>query len=341
MMTITRSILGILAAIAAAALIAVMVAAGWQWGRPPPEPLVLAVARSTFGGPLWVAQRQGFFAAEGLTATLRPYPTGKLALEAMLRGEAEVATVAETPLVLASLAGIPFSVIANYASSTEHSLVARADRGIAAVTDLRGHRVGVAPGTSGQYFLHVMLSDVGLTEADLTVVPLPTAEQAAALTAGQVDAVAAFAPYSSQCRLALGDAARSFSAGIRYTGYGSLVTRRDFPGRRPAATLRLLRTLDRTISWMRTHPDESLAIAAAGSETEVGTLRDGWGSLTPNLGLDQGFIVLLQAEARWAIAAQVAPGVAPGAALPVFRDFIDAGALARLHPESVTIVGKP
>ena len=338
MMTIARSVLGVLAAGVAVALIAV---AGWRLSRPPPEPLVLAVARSTFGAPLWVAELQGFFAAEGLAVTLRPYPTGKLALEAMLRGEAQVATVAETPLVFASLAGTPFTVITNYASSTEHSLVARADRGIAAATDLRGHRVGVAPGTSGQYFLHVLLSDEGLTEADIVVVPLPAAEQAAALAAGRVDAVAAFAPFSSQCRLALGDAARSFRTGIRYVGYASLVSHRDLPRQRPEATLRLLRALDRTTLWMRKHQDEALPLAAAGSGLEVAALRDGWDTLTPNLSLDQGFVVLLQSEARWAITARLAPGLAPGAAIPDYLDFIDAAALARLHPESVTIIGKP
>ena len=337
-MPIARTILGVLAA--AAAVMGLIAVAGWERGRPPPEPLMLGVARSTFGAPLWVAQLQGFF-AEGLAVTLRPYPSGKLALEAMLRSEVEVATVAETPLVFAGLAGKPFAVIANYASSTEHSLVARTDRGIATVADLRGRRVGVAPGTSGQYFLHVLLSDEGLRESDLTIVPLPPEAQAAALAAGEVVAVAAFAPYSGQCRLALGAQARSFSPGIRYAGYAGLVVPRGFPQRRPAATLRLLRALDQTIRWMRTHPDESLALAAAGSGLEVAVLHDGWDTLTPSLSLDQGYLVLLQAEARWAIAAGLAPGRPPGAAVPDYLDFIEAAALVRLRPESVTVIGTP
>lgn len=261
---------------AGALVLATIAGFGW-WLRPAspsPEPLVLAVTQTTFGAPLWVAQQGGVFAAGGLAVTLRPYATGKLAFEAMLRGEAQVATVTETPLVFASLAGTPFTVIASYAASTEHSLVA------------------------------------------------------------------SFAPYSAQCRLALGPVARSFGTGIRYTGYGNLVAPRDLPGARPEAMLRLLRALDRTIAWMRRNPDESLALAAAGSGTETALLKDGWDTLRPRLGLDQGLVVLLQAEARWAIGAGLVPGLAPGAAVPEYRDFIDATALARLSPEAVTMVGK-
>ena len=102
-MTIARAPVIVLAA-----TLALLLAGALAWRHSPPapaEPLTLAVAASAFAGPLWVADRQGFLAAEGLRATLKPYPTGKLCLEAMLRGEAEVATVAETPIMFAGLAG--------------------------------------------------------------------------------------------------------------------------------------------------------------------------------------------------------------------------------------------
>ena len=60
---------------------------------PPPEPLVVAVAANLIGMPFFIAEQQGFFADEGLQVTLQRYPFGKLALEAMLRGEAEARQV--------------------------------------------------------------------------------------------------------------------------------------------------------------------------------------------------------------------------------------------------------
>ena len=330
-----------LIAVAATALVVLAAITVYWWREPPPEPpepLVVAVANSQFGVPILVAAQKGFFAAEGLQVTLQRHPFGKPALEAMLRGEAEVATVAETPIMFASFQEPSFSVIANYATSGETILVARADRGIKQVMDLRGRRVGVSVGTTAHYVLHVLLSDQGLTEADVELVPLPAPALAAALAAGRVDAVAAFAPYTTQSRTALQGNAISFSAGIRYAGFSSLAVSREFSRRRPEAALRLLRATDRAITWMRDHRREAIDLAAREHGIEVAAVEETWDDLRPALALDQAFILLLEAEARWAIGA----GLAPGATVPNYLDYIDPSVLQRLHPAAVSIIqGRP
>ncbi|WP_295447947.1 NrtA/SsuA/CpmA family ABC transporter substrate-binding protein [uncultured Thiodictyon sp.] len=336
-MTSAQQRIVIIAASAVAASIAIV--AVWLSRPPPPapEPLTIAVSNSFIGVPLWVADQQGFFAAEGLTVTLTRWPTGKLAVETMLRGEAQVATVAETPLVFAALAGKPLRVIATYAGSGEHAIVARADRGISRVADLRGRRVGVIAGTSAQYFLHVMLIDQGLSETDITLVDLPAKEQAAALAAGRVEAVATFAPFTAQCRRALGETARTFPMGLRYRGYTSLAVAPDLPERRPEAIRRLLRALERAIGWMRMHPREAMQVATTELNVEGAVVEETWPRLGFNLAVDQGFVMLLQSEAQWAIAS----GFTPGRTVPDFPAMIDAAILARLRPGSVTITRQP
>lgn len=336
-MRIERSVLGVLAAAFVLALIVLVAVRLGEPPPPPPEPLVLAIAGSTLGVPFWVAQREGFFAAVGLTVDLRLYQTGKLALNAMLRGEAEAATVAETPIMFAGLAGKPLRIIANFASSGETSVIARADRGITQATDLKGRRVGLNPGTTGHYFLHVLLTDQGLAESDVQIVPVPATEQAAALAAGRVDAVSAFAPYSTLCRRALADRGVTFPAGLRYTGYSSLVVAPDFTRRRPEAALRLLRATERTIVWMRGHRQQAIDLAAAGQHIEPAVVEETWDRLRPNLGLDQGFVSLLRSEAQWALAA----GLAEADSVPDYRALVDTSVMERLAPESVTVLRIP
>jgi NitT/TauT family transport system substrate-binding protein len=334
-MKIPRSLLGAL--VAATSVVLVVLTVQWLDRPPSPEPLVLAVSKSKLGLPFWVAEGQGFFTAEGLAVTLERRPTGKRALEAMLAGQAEVATVAETPIMFAALAGVPLRVIANYAASDEQSVVARADLGIHQVTDLAGRRVGVSRGTTAHYFLHVLLSDQGLSESAVELVDLPAPEQAAALAAGRVAAVSTFAPYSTECRRALGDRAQSFPSGSRYRGYANLVTTPDFLHRRPEAVLRLLRATARAILWMRTHRQEAIALAAELSNSEIAVVEETWDWLRPNLALDQAFVILLQSEARWAIG----QGLAPGAVPLDFPALIDAAPLARLYPEAITLIPFP
>jgi NitT/TauT family transport system substrate-binding protein len=88
---------------------------------------------------------------------------------------------------------------------------------------------------------------------------------------------------------------------------------------------------------MRLHPQEALAIGAEASGTDAELLHETWDSIRPNLALDQGFVVLLEAQAQWAIAA----GLAPKAKVPNYLDFIDWSPLARLHPEAVTLIRQP
>lgn len=311
---------------------------GWlRRPAPPAEPLVVAVARNYLGLPVFVAQRQGFFAAEGLQVRLQSYAFGLPAFEAVLRGEAEVATVAETPLVLKSLAGQRFSIIANYMSSVGQGIVARGDRGIRQLKDLRGRRVGVAIGTTPHYVLHAMLSDIGLSEADVALVPMPGPKQAAALAAGEVDAVAAVPPYTTASQQALGSKAVVFAPGPRYVGTGSLAVARDFSRRRPEAALRLLRAIDRAIAWMRDHRQAAIALAAVELGSDRASIEASWDDLRPGLSLDQGFLLQLEAQARWATEARLVPGGTP----PNYLDYIDPSVLGRLHPEAVTVIRGP
>lgn len=338
-MTRARLLLGVATGGAAA-----LVAAGIVFALVPPRsagespaPVVLAVANALMSGPLLVAERQGYFAEQGLTATLRRYPSGKEALEALLRGGAEVATVAETPLALAATQGERFSIIANLSGASVHVLVARADRGIRRVADLRGRRVGVMAGTTAHYFLHVLLSDAGLEDDEIEMVPLGGSPMAAELASGRVDAVATFEPYSTECREAMGGATAEFRAGLRYQGFSSLVTRRGFSEQRPETVHRLLRAIDRANNWTHQHRHEAASLIALELAVPLAVVEGNWEDLNPELSLDQSALAFLEKQARWAFAA----GLARGDRMPNFLDAIDASALDRLRPEAVTVVERP
>lgn len=70
---------------------------------------MLGVANSLLTIPVIVAEEQGFLRDAGLDVTTKRLPSGKAALDALLRGKVEAwATVAETPIPDCQLAATRF-----------------------------------------------------------------------------------------------------------------------------------------------------------------------------------------------------------------------------------------
>jgi ABC-type nitrate/sulfonate/bicarbonate transport system substrate-binding protein len=75
-----------------------------------------------------VAEMQGYYRKEGLDAVPHRHSTGKAALNEVLEGTADFATVAETPFMLAIMKGADISIIATIQSSNKNNAVVAKDR---------------------------------------------------------------------------------------------------------------------------------------------------------------------------------------------------------------------
>ncbi|CAK0763309.1 NitT/TauT family transport system substrate-binding protein [Azospirillaceae bacterium] len=314
------------------------------WGEachaesPKREALSLGVAENAGNILTFIALEQGFYRDEGLEVTTRSWPAGKMALEAMLRNEIEVATVADTPIVLQSFQRSDFVIIATFSHNNPYRLVTDRKGGIVAPTDLRGHRVGVMTGTTAQFFLHSILADLGIASSEITEVNLPAAESSEALAQNRVDAVAAFDPYGYYAQVALGDRAIiiPYEKG-RHEETFNYATRRDFSQKRPVAAQCLLRATQRAIEWSRNHRHEAVAVVARRLKMDEKILETLWGNSRHALSLDQVLIVSLESQARWAIRNGIG-NVDRKATIPNYLDFLDTSPLDAVMPSAVTII---
>jgi NitT/TauT family transport system substrate-binding protein len=89
--------------------------------------------------------------------------------------------------------------------------IARKSSGIQNLADLKGKRIATINANSSAFYLHKMLARVGLTEADVTIVPAQADKGADMLIAGEVDALATYEPEPERARLALGANAVEFN----------------------------------------------------------------------------------------------------------------------------------
>src|SRR5690606_10035552 len=98
----------------------------------------------------YIATRDGLWKKNGIdvSPTSQRFGTGQSSLNAMLQSdEVHMAVVAETPITLALIAGMPLRIVTGL-SSTNWYISTKKSSNIKSLKDLAGHRLGVAVGTS-------------------------------------------------------------------------------------------------------------------------------------------------------------------------------------------------
>jgi NitT/TauT family transport system substrate-binding protein len=297
------------------------------------EAVVIATGSPVHTGLIQVAAAEGYFASEGLDVTLQAHQTGRLALAAVLAGDADLATCAETVVVFATLQGRQVSVLAAIASSTRTTALVAGDA-IAAPKDLAGRRVGVARGTAAEFFLDTLLLRHGVDRGAVRHVDTKPDAMSDALMRGEVEAVAVWEPYLSLLQKRLGDRAHVFHVDDLYVETHDLVARPDFVQGRRAAAEKVLRALVRAEASFRKRPTAARRLVASKLALESSEADAVVSRFEYRVHLDQSLLVLMEEEARWAVRV----GLVPKQATPNFLVTITPEPLLAVKPDAVGLV---
>jgi NitT/TauT family transport system substrate-binding protein len=333
----------ILVLLAALALIVGLAgAAYWRpisaWWAPPsaPEELTLAVNTAyTMSGLVHLAAANEYFAAEGLKVTLQPHNSGLSALDAVIANQAEIATVADTPVMFAVTRKVPLAIVATIASATHsHGIVARRDRGVSAAADLKGKAIGVPLGTDAHFLLNVILAGHGIAPDEVRVSNVKPENMVAALSTGQIDAIAIWDPWLSQAGKAAGASSVMIYPEKGFKLDFNLVGRRDFVRNRPAAMQKLLRALLRSERFLEAQPQAARAIIVAATNSDPASFDAVWPNFNLRLTLSQSLLTILEDQARWAISS----GLTEAKDVPNFLESIYLDAMLAVKPQAVSIV---
>jgi NitT/TauT family transport system substrate-binding protein len=285
--------------------------------------------------PVTLAYSKGYFRQEGVAARIQTHKTGKSALEAALAGQADLATTADIPVMLAAMRDVPVSVVATFFKTEhDHGIVARRDRGIATLADLKGKKIGVSLGTSGHFALDGFLSRQHLGRADVTIVNLKPEQFAPSLERAEVDAIATWEPFLDTLLGALGPNGVAFYGEDIYEIAYSLAGSRAYVTANPDLMRRVLRALARGVHDCRTEPEQARAVLSAFLQVDTGKWQAQWPQFRFRLALEQGLILALEDEARWAIA----NGLAPPRETPNFLDSMYLDAMLDVAPAAVTVI---
>ena len=248
-----------------------------------------------------LAFTKGYFANEGLDATLRLQTSGKAALQGVLAGNADLATVSETPIVFARLAGKPVAIIATVGTASKNlAVVARKDHGISTSADLQGKKVGVTLGTNAEFFLDTIAIANGIGRDRIMIVNLEPEAMLPALVSGRVDAVATWEPQVIRMQKELGNRGVSFYNEELYTESFNLVATPGYVAQHPETVQKLLRALVKAEAFAQQNPGEARRILAESSGLDLALVNAIWDSFDLRVTLQQSLVIALEDQARWA-----------------------------------------
>jgi len=135
------------------------------------EPITIGAQLLEASTPILIAQSQGFFQQNGLDVTFKSYDTGLNALNGMINGEVDIATTVSDYAVVNKLFAKPsIGIVGSLARMDDLSIVARKDRGIGNVSDLKGKKVGMIAKTNLEFFLGRLLELNAMNPGDVTFV---------------------------------------------------------------------------------------------------------------------------------------------------------------------------
>jgi ABC-type nitrate/sulfonate/bicarbonate transport system substrate-binding protein len=303
----------------------------------PPEPVRLGLTSSLEPAlPFLVAENQRFFATNGLNVTLKPYDSGLAATNAMMNGEVDVAAgVSEYVLVGEALDGAPVKTLAVFDEADVIQLLARPDRGIQAVADLRGKRVGVIRGTNLEFFLGRFLTLHGIGSAEVSLVDVGSMQQGADwLAQGRVDALPAIEPYVHALQTQLGDKVVAWPAQSGQPAYQLVLAGSDWVDSHPRTVERLLRAIGQAEGYIAQHPDAARALA----RSKQGLSEDALAGLLSRhaftLSLDMALVTAMEDEARWMIQSKLTTA----GHVPDMTQWIYPDGLQSIKPDAVDLI---
>lgn len=163
-------------------------------------------------------------------------------------------------------------VLVNDNSTGNDKVIVR--EGIDTIADLKGKKVAAEEGAVDHFLLLLGMEQAGLKPTDIQFVPLETGQAAAAFVGGQVDAVAVFAPFTTQALKRPGSkelfSSKEFPGAIP----DHLVVTRQFLEAHPEKVQAMVDSWFATLDYMKKEPEKATEIVARRAGVSVAEYKE-------------------------------------------------------------------
>jgi NitT/TauT family transport system substrate-binding protein len=225
------------------------------------EPLRIGYLTWVGLGPLFVAKEKGLFAKEGVEVELINMAIHEAMYAGLFARQIDVIDATIDDMLPNYDAEQPYACIFVFDESLGADGIV-ADNDIKSVADLRGKTVAFAERTVSQFYLNVLLKDVGLSEADIETVNMSGDDAGNAFLMQEVDAAVSWEPWLTQGKEAAHGHLLADTSERPGLVADCLVTRTDVLDARLPAFKALARAWDAALAYVEAHPEEAHEIMA-------------------------------------------------------------------------------
>ena len=298
----------------------------------PVEKITVAGAKS--GALVYIAQDQGYFRENGLDVTINDYAAGKLATDALLVGEADIATSAEFVFVSNSFDHDDMRVLGVMATADICKVVARKDKGITQPTALNGKKIGVTRKSAGEFYLGTFLTINGLSLTDVEIVDLNPSAIVEAMTNGTIDAALTWEPHIYNIETHLKDNIVVWDGQSGTDFYFIAITNEGWLEEHVNAAERFLHALVQAEQYTKEHDEQASQILVDHFQLSSQDIQVFWPDHQFVVVLPQALLLAMEDEARWSIKNHLTNTTE----VPNYLDYIYFHALEEVKPEAITII---
>ena len=211
--------------------------------------------------PWQVAEEMGFFEEAGIDVELVWFEGYLDSINAFAAEQLDANTQTLNDTLASVAAGSDQRIVlVNDNSTGNDQIIVTAD--ITSIDDLVGKDIGIEVGVVDHFLLALGLEDAGLSLDDVNVVSLETGAAAAAFSAGQLDAVGAFAPFTTQALSREGSHVLFDSSNFPGAIPDHLVVSGALVDERPDAVQGLIDAWYLTLAFIEANPDEAIEMMA-------------------------------------------------------------------------------
>jgi NitT/TauT family transport system substrate-binding protein len=227
------------------------------------------VSRTVFYLPAWMAEKQGFFKAEGLDIKMKVYDSSDPIFVDLRKGEQQIAVASIESVIADAYKGGKVRIVAGSAKRQPHFIIAQPE--IKTLADLKGKTIGVVSIHEGTtFFIADIAKAGGFKLSDVKVEAVggsPTRQRL--LKEKKIDAGLQPYPLSYEAEAAGFSNIGPIAKLVPDYQFTSVRVDEDWAKANRVALVGFLRALRKGTEYMFAHPDESAEVGAKELRTTV------------------------------------------------------------------------